>query len=122
MGDYWQLTVDILQNPSSPIVEKPKLQEKYLTKPPFRYLHDVITAVRELYTFKFVGMGTRSKVNGVGARGHLRRSRTTQASHQACIQATSWSRRPSRCVNAGGEPMHNVHGEAGMAHWCSVRA
>lgn len=45
MGDYWQLTVDILQNESSPIVDKPKLQEKYLTKPPFRYLHDLITAV-----------------------------------------------------------------------------
>mmetsp|Transcript_4923 Transcript_4923/g.12064 ORF Transcript_4923/g.12064 Transcript_4923/m.12064 type:complete len:515 (-) Transcript_4923:352-1896(-) len=46
MGDYWQLTVDLLQNPSNPIVDKPKLQEKYLTKPPFRYLHDVITAVQ----------------------------------------------------------------------------
>ena len=46
MGDYWTLTVDILQNASNPIVDKPKLQEKYLTKPPFRYLHDVITAVR----------------------------------------------------------------------------
>jgi hypothetical protein len=45
MGDYWQLTVDVLQSADNPIVDKPKLQEKYLTKPPFRYLHDVITAV-----------------------------------------------------------------------------
>lgn len=45
MGDFWQLTVDILQNPSNPIVDKPKLVEKYLVKPPFRYLHDIVSAV-----------------------------------------------------------------------------
>jgi hypothetical protein len=45
MGDYWQLTVDVLQAPDNPIVDKPKLVEKYLTKPPFRYLHDIVTAV-----------------------------------------------------------------------------
>jgi len=47
MGDYWQITCEILQNPSDPIVEKPKLQEKYLVKPPFRYCHDIISAVSD---------------------------------------------------------------------------
>ena len=46
MGDYWQKTIDILQDAADPIVTKPKLSDKYLTKPPFRFLHDVITAVR----------------------------------------------------------------------------
>lgn len=47
MGDnYWELTIAQLQDPSNPLVDKPKLSEKYLTKPPFRFLHDVISAVR----------------------------------------------------------------------------
>ncbi len=45
MGDYWTQTIAVLQDPNDPIVEKPKLQEKYLSKPPFRFIHDVISAV-----------------------------------------------------------------------------
>ncbi|KXZ48233.1 hypothetical protein GPECTOR_29g14 [Gonium pectorale] len=46
MCDNWQLTIDILQG-ANPIFEKPKLSEKLLVKPPFRFLHDVVTAVQQ---------------------------------------------------------------------------
>ena len=51
MGDYWEATVSVLQDPSNPIVDKPKLSDKYLTKPPFRFLHDIVSAVRHHHLF-----------------------------------------------------------------------
>lgn len=49
MAEY-ELTISILQG-DDPIFDKPKLQEKYMTKPPFRFLHDVITAVQRSTDF-----------------------------------------------------------------------
>lgn len=44
---YWEKTQDLLQNGSDPVVRKPKLTEKLLKRPPFRFLHDVISAIQD---------------------------------------------------------------------------
>lgn len=41
----WEQTQAILQSGDDPIVKKPKMKEELLKKPPFRFLHDVISEV-----------------------------------------------------------------------------
>jgi hypothetical protein len=40
-------TIEIL----GPLIAKPKMSDKYLRKPPFRYLHDIVVALVESHQF-----------------------------------------------------------------------
>lgn len=47
MVDYWEETIQLLQPASgNQLVTKPQLKPDLLQKVPFKFLHDVITAVR----------------------------------------------------------------------------
>ena len=41
--DYWQETAQMYEQ----LIQKPKMTQKLLTKPPFRYIHDIFTSTLE---------------------------------------------------------------------------
>ena len=46
MGEFWAPTQAALQGGDAPMVRRPRLTPELLKKPPFRFLHDVISEVR----------------------------------------------------------------------------
>ena len=43
---FWTATQAALQGPGDPLVERPRLTAKLLSRPPYRFLHDIVSAVR----------------------------------------------------------------------------
>ncbi len=43
---YWEVTQRALQGGDAPLVRRPRLTAALLQRPPFRFLHDVVTEVR----------------------------------------------------------------------------
>jgi TRAF3-interacting protein 1 len=50
MADIEALILETMESMGS-LIAKPKMSDKYLRKPPFRYLHDIVVALVEAHQF-----------------------------------------------------------------------
>ena len=49
MGDFWEVTAQMY----SSLFEKPKMSEKLLSKPPFKYIFDIIAETSKVIPLLF---------------------------------------------------------------------
>ena len=78
MREFWAPTQAALQGGDAPMVRRPRLTPELLKKPPFRFLHDVISEVRRARAggrrrpqpffclFALVGVSVRARAEGAG--------------------------------------------------------
>jgi len=59
MGDFWQTTSQLY----SSLFEKPKMLEKLLIKPPFKYIFDIITETAKVIFLPFHPISLIIKLN-----------------------------------------------------------
>jgi hypothetical protein len=59
MGDYWKPTSDMF----SGLIEKPKMTEKLLSKPPFKYIFDIIIETSKKTNFARGTLSVTSQVS-----------------------------------------------------------
>lgn len=92
--NYWEATQAILQG-ETPLVKRPKLTEALLKKPPFRFLHDVVSEVGALKRM-FTAPGHQISNCHAGRAWAMLfcRCRGTQALRWGCLEGQKRTQRP----------------------------
>ncbi|KAJ7555655.1 hypothetical protein O6H91_05G048900 [Diphasiastrum complanatum] len=104
--EFWKRTQKVLQSGGHPLVKRPKLTETLLKRPPFRFLHDIISEVCRQTGY----------AQGLFSEEELTSTNLKMLAAAATVDCLTSQKAVTRCLSGESMPAPG-HGHADSMQW-----